>query len=280
LVRWTRNCRTAPLPLHPPPPYKILRGRRPVGKSELKARLAQAARNDTAALKYQFRFRPQKDRSKFQHPLRGGKSDAASPRLPQGTHEVTVWQRPRGRNVYAPCHLFLGDQIIDGPYEIRLVNPGYKLLPRAGSASEAKSYKTKQSIENTATIMAHGHRAAQSDFARVWGISSKKGFFPSFRHIDTEPPRGGRARLDPAKLSSELVHCTVQCVTVDGGSAGIHPETGRMSNLIHCRSKNTSGLRSGFHDLASIGRVVATVDTAPREIDDYVGFFQLAYPIP
>src|SRR5207245_3256396 len=131
----------------PPPLHEILRSRRPVGKPELKARLKQTAWYNAAAFQDQFSFRPDKDRSNFQHPFRCRKADAAAPSMSQGTHKFAVRQRSRRGNVHTARYLFLGNQMVDGPNKVCFMNPRHELTPRAGGSPETKSDEAQQSIE-------------------------------------------------------------------------------------------------------------------------------------
>src|SRR5690349_12420260 len=67
-------------------------------------------------------------------------------------------------------------------------------------------------------------------------------------------------------------------MAINSRGAGVHPKARRISKPIQGLSKNTCGLRSGFHDLPPIGGVVSAVDAASRKINEHIGLFQLTHP--
>src|SRR4029077_8681529 len=125
------------------------------------------------------------------------------------------------------------DQEINGAHEVSFVNPGNKLLSRCSFSTQACPDKTKKSIKNSAGIRTHGHGATESDLSRAGSRGGKEFPLPACCHVNAEAPRRRRIRFVASQFTRTFIHGAVQRVSIDCGSAGVHPESrrfGRLSN--------------------------------------------------
>src|SRR5215468_579747 len=101
---------------------------------------------------------------------------------------------------------------IDGPREVRFVDPGNELRSRALAPSQAKADQRQEPIEHSAAIGTQRQRAAGGDFARDRRGSGEEGLFPPFGDIDRKfQVLGAPGSLSPNSPSASLMARSRAC---------------------------------------------------------------------
>src|SRR6478752_7074469 len=101
-----------------PPRNQVLASPTPVWKVKVETCVHQSARQDAAALQYEFCLGTKKNCARSQEPLGRGKTDVAgAPGAAKGMHELPVWDWVRRRQVYQSGEVFPRNQEFDSANE-------------------------------------------------------------------------------------------------------------------------------------------------------------------
>ena len=95
---------------------------------EFEALAQKATGNDSSALQNKFRLGPEEERAEFQHPAAGRKSNRHSKGPPKDAHHLGIRKGMRSAEVVNARGILLLNEPFDRAAEIRLMNPGNKLL--------------------------------------------------------------------------------------------------------------------------------------------------------
>src|SRR5258708_3803320 len=185
----------------------------------------------------------------------------------------------RRSKVDAAIEILVGNQELDCPDKVRIMNPRYKLRSRPSLSSQARAHQVEQHIEWPTPARAHDDGAPQSDLSRVRSGRCKKYLLPTPGYVDAEIPGIRCSKFVTAEFAGRFVHRTVQGMAVNRCCAGVHPELWRMHGLSNSLAHHTGGLHSGFFDLPAIGCTVAAIHAAAREIDDHISVVDCLGPL-
>ncbi len=119
--------------------HQITGSLRPVGEEEIKTRVEQAGRDNTAAFEDKFGFGAEQECADFEEPRGSGQADGDEPGGAESAQEVAIGEWVGRGEVDDAGELFVRDEEVDGVDEIGVVNPGDELGAWTLSASESEA---------------------------------------------------------------------------------------------------------------------------------------------
>ena len=135
------------------------------GEIELRACVEKTAGDDLTALENELRFCVHEEGADLDHPGGGGQADARAPGFTDRAQEVAIGKRMRGGEIDGSGNVLCSDEEFDGADEVGVVDPGDELVAGADGTTEAVANETEEDIEDSASVWAEGHGAAQGDLA-------------------------------------------------------------------------------------------------------------------